>query len=171
MSSAAEELNNAIGKLDFAARIAPIDDARKRAVAKLAAHWQKYFWRRTFRNLPQATYLDLLNGYVRWYTRAYQLLPEASRASLTPPGAIDVSFGSAVEDEVRRIAEVAKDASVVARDAVEAGRQTAAKLAEVGERAARGLAQLSDSVIGRVERDVFVLLGLAVLGLYFWGRR
>lgn len=169
--TAAESLNNAIGRLDFVARIAPIDAERKRAILKLASHWQKYFWRRDFRSLPPTTYQVVLESYARWYTRAYQLLPEVSRAQCTAPTDLDVSFGRVIEDEVQRIAQLTTDIATVTSDAIAAGRQTASKLADIGEKAASAIAEASDKFLSRVERDVFVLLGAALAALYFWTRR
>lgn len=169
--SPAESLNNAIGRLDFVARIAPIDPGRRNAIKRLASHWQRYFWKRTFRSMPAVTYQRMLESYARWYTRAWQLLPAESRMQCVAPSELDVSLGAAVEDEGKRIAEAVKDAAMLTSDALEAGQNAARALIDAGERAASSIAEASDAFFSRVERDVLVLLGAAIVGLYLWGRR
>lgn len=99
--STESRLNNAIVKLAWAAGGAPISDGRKASIRALESHWAA-FWRSTERTVtPTPVLLPKLKRYVRWYTRAWILLPRATRETVPSPGSIDPTLKEAAADTLR----------------------------------------------------------------------
>ena len=161
MPTPEENLNNAISRLGVATTQSTASEGVKKAVRDLTAHWSK-FWRSGERALtPGPMLASKLERYVKWYARAWVLLPSAARAQAPAPQAIDVTWQSlataTVSQQVDSMRAVAADASHGA--------------AELGQWVDAKAQKLASEIVKPVAGYTMALAVVAVLGLYFYSRK
>lgn len=112
-----ESTNNAIVKMAYLSAFpqnVPNADVRA-SVQHLADHWQT-FWAGTKRTvLPVPALESQLKAYVRWYARAFHLLPPALRSQLVAPAGLEPTWGKLFDEQAQRIREGAQNGGRAAR--------------------------------------------------------
>lgn len=142
MANPIERLNNAIVALDFHARGPAVSNPDvERAVGLLVSHWLEFFVNEYQANpiIGIDQWTQRVEGYLRWYARAYALVPAAVRAKVPEPSAIDTTYQAMVRAEMDRIADAFQGVARESRDAVDAAlgdqaRKLAREMAEEVER-------------------------------------
>lgn len=168
MPNPLESLNNAIVSLDFHARAPAVQNPDvQRAIGLLVSHWLEFFVNE-YQTSP-LTGLDAwapqLQGYLRWYARAYALVPQSVRAKVPAPSSIDVSYAAVVNAEIERVAEGFRSIGAESQRAIDqALGDQARKLArEMGTEAKRVLDETANKArVAALAIGGFVA-GLAVL--------
>ena len=148
-----EEVNNAIVKIGYLSAnpgLVPNEGIRK-SVKDLADHWDGFWKSKKRQLLPAPALLGSLKNYVKWYARAYWLVPPLVRKSLVPPTALDPTWGRVQDEWASRV----MDDSAYATDQA---KKVAKKAAAAAERAIK-LGSSSVLAIGG---------GALMLGLGYW---
>lgn len=148
-----EVLNNAITlacRAGLAARDdGKMDEQRLQSVLRLQAHWERYVWSQPWRTIAPTQQDQVLAAYVRWYTRAWSLLPEPYRERAPKPTDIEPNLAA---DEIKRIAEGMQATWIESADL------------------ARKAAKASKDALAAVGTPIF--WGLLALGAFWiWTRR
>lgn len=142
---AQERLNNAIAQIDWIAQLDPnVPVGTKRAIRDMTTHWAA-FWKSEERKLlPNIALQGKLERYVKWYTRAWVLVPQSVQAQVVRPDQIDVQWSKLALDSVANWNEGARETLEKGGNLAEYYAKGAAALAaRAGSAVAQGLSDLA----------------------------
>lgn len=112
-----QRLNNAIYKLALHAR-GQVNARRFASINELARHWAS-FWQSEERRLtPTNVLYPKLIRYLRWYTRAWELVPPQVKQLVPSPDKIEPSAGQAMLETLRAYRQSQQDMNDAGGDAL-----------------------------------------------------
>lgn len=112
-----ERINNAIVRLATRSKH-EVSPERYAAIDALARHWWN-FWQSEERRLtPTAILYPKLIRYLRWYTRAWVLVPPAVKQDVPSPDSIEPSAGQAMMETLRAYQQHQADLREAGSDAL-----------------------------------------------------
>lgn len=161
MSNAVERLNNAISAITVATTRSNASAGVKAAVEAMGNHWGRY-WRED-RPTDGVWDQDRLERYLKWYTRAWCIVPESVRTVVPRPDSIDVAWSKLALDS---IAQYTDSAAGAVRDAS----NKAAALSAYVDKKAAALAKAAGEGVAAIG-NLALMLGVAALGWYVLTRK